>query len=211
LTLFPANTPDTEFFRIEEIAKDGKIVGTRSGHLFCRYTEPCSAFANLLSLPPIKQQVQGALRVELHVGAAALPSAKIESTREILGSGLPERLEPHVCALADLFATANTGDRAGPDRDGLSACEPAATMSPNTLRVATETLDYVGALTQSVAVVGDSVVSVRVSTSEGAFVVPVQRNKTCPGAVTFEDPSGYGTVEVTYEGLDLDGAVIATG
>jgi hypothetical protein len=79
------------------------------------------------------------------------------------------------------------------------------------LRVATETLDYVGAFTQSVAVVGDSVVSVRVSTSEGAFVVPVQRNKTGPGAVTFEDPSGYGTVEVTYEGLDLDGAVIATG
>jgi hypothetical protein len=108
------------------------------------------------------------------------------------------------------------------------------------LRVATETLDYVGALTQSVAVVGDSVVSVRVSTGEGAFVVPVQRNETGPGAVTFEDPSielagpisaslrvppegslptgkpdrepyEYGEVEVTYEGLDSDGRVIATG
>jgi hypothetical protein len=210
LTLFPADTPDTEFFRIQGVAIDGKTLGTRSGHLFCRYTEPCSAFANLLSLPPIKQQVQGALRVELHVGAAALPSAKIESTREILGSDRPESLEPHVCALADLFETTNTGDRAGPDRDGLSACEPAATMSQNTLRVATETLDYVGALTQSVTVVGDSVVSVRVSTREGAFVVPVQRNKTGPGAVTFEDPSKYGEVEVTYEGLDRDGRVIAT-
>jgi hypothetical protein len=211
LTLFPPGTPDTEFFRIEGIANDGKTLETRSGHLFCRYSEPCSAFANLLSLPPIEQHVRGSLTVEIHVGGAALPeSAKIESTREILGSDRPESLEPHVCALADLFATTNTGDKAGPDRDGLTACEPTATMGPNTLKVATETLDYVGAFTQSVAIVGERVVSVRVSTNKDAFVVPVQRNKPGPGAVTFEDPSEYGEVEVTYQGLDSAGRVIAT-
>jgi hypothetical protein len=213
LTLFPSDTPDTEFFQIEGIANDGKTLETRSGHLFCRYTEPCSAFANLLSLPPIKQQVQGALRVELHVGAAALPaSVMIESTSEILGSELAERLEPHVCALADLFDTVGTIAGAGPDRDGLTVCEQTTAMGPNTVKVTSETLDYVGAFAQSVALVGESVVSVRVSTNKAAFVLPVQRNKPGPGAVTFEFPvsSESGEAEVTYQGLDSDGRVIAT-
>lgn len=109
------------------------------------------------------------------------------------------------CALLDIID--KRPDFGG--RDAMATCVPVESLTPDTLTITTETLDYVGAVSMSVAVVGNDIMSLRVTVEGSGKTFGVQRTESGPGAVAFVNPT-YGEQSVTYEGLDATGRVVAT-
>lgn len=195
---------------IEALDGQGATVETASYRLRCRYTETCSPLHQLLNQPAIPtDDTAGGMRTSLlHVGTAELPTTPWPLNNSSIGPVELANTSKHLCALLDI--TDKPTDPEQQSRDGMATCTASDTLRPDTLVVDTETLDYVGAMTMTVAITGPDISKVRVTPDGSSKTFDVQRTQPGPGAVSFPDPSRYGEKTVTYEGLDSTGHVIAT-
>ena len=196
---------------VEALDGQGATVETASYRLRCRYTETCSPLHQLLALPaiPIDDRANGTQTSSLHLGTAELPKSMWPPDNSNVGPAELATTTKHWCALLDMTSQ-SLADAGSIGRDGMAACSPTDTLRPDTLTVDTETLDYVGAMSMTVVVVGSDISKVRVSAKGSTETFDVQRTQPGPGAVSFDDPSLYGENQVTYEGLDAAGHLIAT-
>ena len=172
--------------------------------LGCRYDDPCSSLADLLASPGWTE-TSGGKRITTHVGPVQRAQRDARSGSYALGDAGAARTIPMLCALVDIQDPPDPG---GPSRDGYAVCRPAADVGPTTFALDVPTLDYVGTISQGIALVGADVERLRVTAKGASRIVSVHRAMPGPGVATFADPGEYGSTPVTYEALDASGLVI---
>jgi hypothetical protein len=205
---FPTDV-SAEVMVIEALDKNGAVQETAAYGVGCVYTESCSALHPLLVQPAITVDLgYEEYESSLHLGAADLPAKPFPEGRNLLAPVEFATTSKQWCALLDMKGRTTTQDE--PDRDGMSSCVEVDKLARDTLAVETQTLDYVGAMSVSVVVVGPDTSQLRVTVEGSQTTFNVNRSQPGPGATTFEDPSFYGDKTVTYEALDSSGNVIAT-
>jgi hypothetical protein len=206
-----SSTVGVDVIVIEALDGNGSTVEAASFRLGCRYSEACSPLHQLLSQPaiPIENASDETYASSLHVGIADVPEKPFPSRTTSVGPVEFATTSRQWCAVLDVISVV-TGDGGSGDRDGMAACTPMDGLAPDTLTVETETLDYVGAMSMSVVVIGPGISKVRVTVDGSSETFDVHRYQPGPGAVSFYDPSDYGEKPVTYEGLNSTGQVIAT-
>ena len=183
----------------------GGEIDRAAWYLGCRYDDPCSSLAGLLASQGWTETT-GEERITTHVGPVQRAQLDARSGSYALGDADAARTIPMVCALVDIQ---DPRDPDGPSRDGYAVCRPATDVGPTTFALEVPTLDYVGAISQGVALVGADVERLRVTAKGASRIVGVHRAMPGPGVATFADPGDYGSTPVTYEALDASGLVIS--
>jgi hypothetical protein len=203
---------------LEAIDRDQHVIDRVALHLDCPHTAPCSPVNQLLiTNTPQDLTPSATLQTNLSLGTVSAPSVSWpEHHQSSLGPPEWAKMSPSLCAVVDLQT--RIGDRsdtsANADRDGTYVCIPVSEVTSTTLKVRVATLDYVGAIQQTIGVVGANITAVRVTVYRpitSTMIIPAIRTSPGPGAFTFENLGDYeGAFDVLYEGLDAEQNVVST-